>query len=157
MEIETPSSITFEKLLSYYSYLNQPLLEQTSKTIDKRILLEVMPPFIIVHFDPRDELEVDFEQLVEIWNTYLNKGFPKNVIKFGKNNIFYVTRYEDGIMIAKNQDDESIYFVGKFGIGEVVLFSHASANVEKITRLKTLMSLYNVIAPKAKQQIEKKK
>ena len=68
----------------------------------------------------------------------------------------YVTRYEDGIMIAKNQDDESIYFVGKFGIGEVVLFSHASANVEKITRLKTLMSLYNVIAPKAKQ-IEKKK
>jgi len=60
-------------------------------------------------------------------------------------------------MIAKNQDDENIFFIGKFGVGEIVLFSHASSSVEKLTRLKTLMTLYNAVAPKPKQQIEKKK
>lgn len=53
-------------------------------------------------------------------------------------------------MVAKNQDDESIFFVGKFGMGEVILFSYASSNVEKATRLKSLVTLYNSITQKNK-------
>jgi len=157
MEIETSSmSISFDKLLHNYNFLSQIPIDQISKTIDKRMSPEILPPFIVVHFDPKEEQEIGFDQLLTIWNDYLNKSFPKKTIKFDRCNIFYITRYEDGIMIGKNQDDESIYFVGKFGLGEVVLFSYASSNVEKTTRLKTLMTLYNSITQKNKQPEKKK-
>jgi len=157
MEIETSSmSISFDKLLHNYNFLSQIPIDQISKTIDKRMSPEILPPFIVVHFDSKEEQEIGFDQLLTIWNDYLNKSFPKKTIKFDRCNIFYITRYEDGIMIGKNQDDESIYFVGKFGLGEVVLFSYASSNVEKATRLKSLMTLYNSITQKNKQPEKKK-
>ena len=59
-------------------------------------------------------------------------------------------------MVGKNQDDESIFFVGKFGMGEIVLFSYASSNVEKTTRLKALVTLYNSITQKNKLPEKKK-
>ena len=40
-----------------------------------------------VSLDAKEELEIDFEQLLSIWTTYLNKGFPKDVIKLEDNNI----------------------------------------------------------------------
>lgn len=60
-------------------------------------------------------------------------------------------------MIAKNQDDDALFFIGKFAPGEVVLFSYAGQDVEKITRLKLLMSLYNGIVQKTKPEKPEKK
>jgi len=149
-------SISFDKLLNNYGFLSQIPLDQISKAIDKKMTLEVLPPFIVVHFDQKEEQEVGFDQLLTIWNDYLNKSFPKKTIKFERCNIFYITKYEDGLMVGKNQDDESIFFVGKFGMGEIVLFSYASSNVEKSTRLKALMTLYNSITQKNKVPEKKK-
>lgn len=58
-------------------------------------------------------------------------------------------------MLAKNQEGHILYFVGKFGVGEVVLFSYAGPGVDKIVRLKLIMSLYNAI--QNTRQPEKKK
>jgi len=48
---------------------------------------EILPPFIVVHFDPKEEQEIGFDQLLTIWNDYLNKSFPKKTIKFDRCNI----------------------------------------------------------------------
>jgi len=78
MEIETSSmSISFDKLLHNYNFLSQIPIDQISKTIDKRMSPEILPPFIVVHFDPKEEQEIGFDQLLTIWNDYLNKSFPK--------------------------------------------------------------------------------
>lgn len=49
--------------------------------------MEVLLPFIVVHPDEENEIELGLEELLSIWMTYLNKGFPKDVIKVGRNNI----------------------------------------------------------------------
>ena len=59
-------------------------------------------------------------------------------------------------MVAKNQDGDALLFVGKFALGEIVFFSYADSDVDKVMRLKILMSLHNSIQQKTKQTDKKK-
>lgn len=59
-------------------------------------------------------------------------------------------------MIAKDGDDEALYFLGKFAPGEFIIVSHAGPTTEKILRFKLLMNLYNSIIAKVKQNDKKK-
>ena len=60
-------------------------------------------------------------------------------------------------MTAKNGSDETLYFVGKFIPGEMIIVSYAGPTVEKVLRLKTLMNFFHGLQAKLKAILEKKK